>query len=136
MHERTQDAMAYVRTYGRPDLFITFTCNPQWVEIERELFIGQKSHHRHDLIARVFRQKLLIMMHLFKEKQIFGSLHCYMYTVEWQKRGLPHAHILLWLQEKIHPNQIDSIISAELPDQTTDPVLFDIVKKNMVHAGI
>ena len=27
MHERTQDAMTYVRTYGRPDLFITFTCN-------------------------------------------------------------------------------------------------------------
>ena len=28
MHERTQDAMSYVRHYGRPDLFITFTCNP------------------------------------------------------------------------------------------------------------
>lgn len=27
MHERTQDAMTYVRHYGRPDLFITFTCN-------------------------------------------------------------------------------------------------------------
>ncbi|KAI6655400.1 hypothetical protein LOD99_2235 [Oopsacas minuta] len=25
MHERTQDAMTYVRNYGRPDLFITFT---------------------------------------------------------------------------------------------------------------
>lgn len=25
MHERTQDAMTYVRHYGRPDLFITFT---------------------------------------------------------------------------------------------------------------
>lgn len=29
MHEYTQDAMTYVRQYGRPDLFITFTCNPQ-----------------------------------------------------------------------------------------------------------
>ena len=28
MHDRTQDAMTYVRNYGRPDLFITFTCNP------------------------------------------------------------------------------------------------------------
>ncbi|XP_077564699.1 uncharacterized protein LOC144180185 [Haemaphysalis longicornis] len=33
MHERTQDAMTYVRHYGRPDLFITFTCNPRWKDI-------------------------------------------------------------------------------------------------------
>lgn len=25
----TQDAMTYVRNYGRPDLFMTFTCNPK-----------------------------------------------------------------------------------------------------------
>jgi len=28
LHEKTQDAMTYVRNYGRPDLFVTFTCNP------------------------------------------------------------------------------------------------------------
>jgi hypothetical protein len=28
MHQYTQDAMSYVSKYGRPDLFITFTCNP------------------------------------------------------------------------------------------------------------
>ncbi|CAE1169587.1 unnamed protein product [Acanthosepion pharaonis] len=28
MHARTQDAMSYVRKYGRPDLFIIFTCKP------------------------------------------------------------------------------------------------------------
>ncbi|XP_067930639.1 uncharacterized protein [Watersipora subatra] len=37
MHERTQDAMTYVRNYGRPDLFITFTCNSKWDEISNEL---------------------------------------------------------------------------------------------------
>ena len=25
-----QDAMAISRTFGRPDLFVTFTCNPHW----------------------------------------------------------------------------------------------------------
>lgn len=29
MHEYVQDAMTYVRCYGRADLFITFTCNPK-----------------------------------------------------------------------------------------------------------
>lgn len=37
MHEYTQDAMTYVRNYGKPDLFITFTCNPHWPEIKQYL---------------------------------------------------------------------------------------------------
>ena len=37
MHEYVQD----VRHYGTSDLFITFTCNPQWTEIRQELFLGQ-----------------------------------------------------------------------------------------------
>ncbi|KIH43754.1 hypothetical protein ANCDUO_26234 [Ancylostoma duodenale] len=37
MHEYAQDAMLYVRSCGRPDLLITFTCNPEWTEIKDEL---------------------------------------------------------------------------------------------------
>ena len=58
MHERTQDALCYVRKQGRPDLFITFTTNPRWHEIQHELLPGQEAHDRPDLIARVFNQKL------------------------------------------------------------------------------
>ncbi|EYC03673.1 hypothetical protein Y032_0092g2555 [Ancylostoma ceylanicum] len=50
MHEYAQDAMLYVRTCGRPDLFITFTCNPEWIEIKEELLKGQVPSERHDLI--------------------------------------------------------------------------------------
>ena len=39
---------------------------------------------------------------------------CWM--AEWQKRGLPHAHILIWLVDKVRPEEIDKIISAEIPD--------------------
>ncbi|GFW35090.1 helitron_like_N domain-containing protein [Trichonephila clavipes] len=56
-----------------------------------------------------------------------------MYSIEWQKRGLPHAHILVWLINKITPDQIDQIISAEIPDKHIDPNLFDVVTKNMIH---
>jgi len=37
MHEQYHDSMAIARHYGRPDLFITITTNPQWTEITREL---------------------------------------------------------------------------------------------------
>ncbi|KIH43604.1 hypothetical protein ANCDUO_26385 [Ancylostoma duodenale] len=53
--------------------------------------------------------------------------------VEWQKRGLPHAHIITWLKDMIHPTQIDSIISAEILNPGQDPGLFEIITKNMIH---
>ncbi|XP_062518328.1 uncharacterized protein LOC134193517 [Corticium candelabrum] len=133
MQEKTKDALTYVKHYGRPDLFITFTCNPKWAEITAELLPGQASSNRHDIIARVFRQKIVKIIDLFTKYNIFDLTRCDMYSIEWQKRGLPHAHILLWLQQKLRPAQIDSFISAELPSQQEDPELHDIIKSHMVH---
>jgi hypothetical protein len=120
MHEYAQDAMTYVRNYGRPDLFITFTCNSGWPDIKEELLPGQSPTDRHDLTARVFKQKLIKLMDVISKCHIYGESRCWMYSMEWQKRGLPHAHILIWLQEKIRPSLIDSIISAELPNPEED----------------
>ena len=133
MHEYAQDAMTYVRQYGRPDLFITFTCNPKWVEITNLLLAGQSSNDRHDITARVFKQKLKALMNFVVKYNVFGEVRCWVYSIEWQKRGLPHAHILLWMVEKIRPYEIDSIICAEILDPEADPELYEIVKKNMIH---
>jgi len=46
---------------------------------------------------------------------------------------LPHCHILLWLEVKIQPDEIDKIISAELLNENSDPLLFNIMCKNMIH---
>ena len=133
MHERTQDAMTYVRHYGRPDLFITFTCNPRWKEITDTLLSGQTSSDRHDIIARVFHLKVKKMMALLNKGSLFGNVRCFMYSVEWQKRGLPHIHILLWLEQRISSIMIDKTICAEIPDPVQDPLLHNIVKTNMIH---
>jgi hypothetical protein len=133
MHEYTQDAMTYVRNYGRPDLFVTFTCNPKWQEIQEELPLGQAPSDRHDLLARVFKQKLIKLIKIVTKSHVFGPTRCWMYSIEWQKRGLPHAHILIWLKDKIKSDQIDSVISAELPDPQQDPRLFEIIIKTMIH---
>ncbi|XP_046965797.1 uncharacterized protein LOC124534146 [Vanessa cardui] len=133
LHEYTQDAFAYVRTYGRPDLFITFTCNPKWPEIADELLPGQSAIDRHDIVARVFRLKVKKLMTVINKGKIFGEVLCFMYSIEWQKRGLPHVHILLWLKEKLRPDQIDNIINAEIPDPNNDQSLHDIIVTNMIH---
>jgi len=49
------------------------------------------------------------------------------------KRGLPHAHILIWLIEQNIPNQIDQVIPVEIPDVDIDPDLFEVVTKYMIH---
>lgn len=133
MQEYIQDAMTYVRVHGRPDLFITFTCNPKWDEIKQCLLPGQAAHDRHDITARVFRQKLKSLMDLVVKHKAFGETKCWLYSIEWQKRGLPHAHILVWFANKIRPEEIDNIISAEIPDPDLDPELFQIVTTNMIH---
>ena len=63
-----QDSMAIVRKYGRPSLFITFTANPKWDEITRELLPGQTAADRPDLVARVFRIKVTHFLHDLKRK--------------------------------------------------------------------
>ena len=72
-------------------------------------------------------------MDVIRHGQLFGPVSCFMYTIEWQKRGLPHAHILLWLQSKLMSTDVESVISAELPNPQGDPVLFHIIKTNMIH---
>lgn len=74
------------------------TCNPNWPEILRELLPGQKATDRHDIVARVFHIKVAHFLAVINKGEIFGAVRCWMYTVEWQKRGLPHIHALIWLR--------------------------------------
>ncbi|GJY85469.1 ATP-dependent DNA helicase PIF1-like protein [Tanacetum coccineum] len=58
------------------------------------------------------------------------------YVIEFQKRGLPHAHILLWLEEYYRckaATNIDDIISAELPSPIADPARYKAVSDYMLH---
>jgi hypothetical protein len=50
------------------------------------------------------------------------------HVIEWQKRGLPHAHILLILHSDHKPwgpDEYDFMVSAELPDKDVHPILFE-----------
>ena len=60
--ELYQDAMYMVRKMGLPDLFITFTTNPEWDQIKKNLAPGQRPIDRPDLIAKVFQAKFQSFM--------------------------------------------------------------------------
>jgi len=131
-----QDAMALVRRFGRPTYFITFTCNPAWEEIKRELFPSHSAVDRPDLTSRVFNVKLKELLNDLLRGQVLGEVLAHTYVVEYQKRGLPHAHILLIMNPDDVPvsaADIDAVISAELPDKERCPNLWETVTTCMLH---
>ncbi|XP_028094699.1 uncharacterized protein LOC114294746 [Camellia sinensis] len=65
MYQRYQDAMALVQKYGKPDLFLTMTCNPNWPEIKAELLPGQSPHDRPDLLTRIFNFIFLLFLLIY-----------------------------------------------------------------------
>ena len=137
--EQFQDSMAIVRTYGKPHLFVTFTANAQWDEIKKSLFEGQDESlrkERPDLVAAVFHERQKELMDDILKRQVFGTVIAIVSVIEWQKRGLPHIHMLLTLDSEDDPRtpaDVDKLISAQIPDKTKNPKLFEIVKKQMVH---
>ena len=81
--------MAIVRAFGKPDLFITMTCNPAWEEVTQALLLNQRPEDRPDILARVFQMKLKSLLTDLdtKGKGIFGRTLAKLMVVEFQKRG-------------------------------------------------
>ncbi|XP_074283474.1 uncharacterized protein LOC141608023 [Silene latifolia] len=75
MYQSYQDAMAICRWYGNPHLFITFTANSRWPEIEAMLkyIPNQRPEDRPDIVARVFKLKLKQLLHCLKTERYFGT---------------------------------------------------------------
>ncbi|KAH9613206.1 hypothetical protein KSS87_004398 [Heliosperma pusillum] len=72
----------------------------------------------------------------FMKENYLDTMTISVYTVEFQKRGLPHAHILLFLhRDDKFPTaaDVDKIIYAEIPDPVEDPVLHAVVCAHMLH---
>jgi hypothetical protein len=128
------DAMALPIRYGKPDLFITFTCNPHWREIKAALPPRARWQHHVDIVERVFMIKLAQLINDIVKLEIFGTVLSYVFRIEWQARGLPHAHMLFILKDKIlSARHIDSIVSAEVPDPSVDAELHELVATHMLH---
>jgi hypothetical protein len=77
MYQNYQDSIAICRKYGCPDLFVTFTSNPAWTEILEALssIPGQQPSDRPDIVNRVFKMKLNMLIDDIKKKEFFGPIN-------------------------------------------------------------
>ncbi|XP_021985438.2 uncharacterized protein LOC110881517 [Helianthus annuus] len=138
MYKHYQDALAICRVHGNPQYFITFTCNVKWPKIERYMarFPSLKAQDRPDIIARVFQRKVKSIMNFLKTNKPFGDVAADLYMIEFQKRGLPHCHLLLWVTQPYRikdASDVDNYISAEIPNPILEPQLYKIVTDLMIH---
>ena len=86
---------------GKPDLFITFTGNPQWKEIQ--VRVSLLSNLQSDLLqenllpgctwqddpfltADVFYMKMKAFLSDIVDRELFGPVLSYSYSIEFQKR--------------------------------------------------
>ena len=136
MIEKCNDAVCMFAKVGLPSLFITITANPKWKNITDHLSNDEEPLDRPDLVSRVFKLKVNEIIDEIVKGQIFGRVLAYAYTVEYQKRGNPHIHLLVTLAEEDKLNNIedyDSIVSAEIPTPEEDLELHNLVVKHMIH---
>ncbi|XP_008184153.1 uncharacterized protein LOC103309719 [Acyrthosiphon pisum] len=102
-HTNQQFHLDEINPVGRRTILpSTFLGGPRWPEIVDNIPCWLKATDRPDLVARMFG---------------------YVYTIEFQKRGLSHAHILIILDEDsklLTADDVDSVVCAYLPDPTSE----------------
>ena len=130
--EQVSDALSLCREYGSPTLFVTITTNPKWPEIEARLRPGQSASDIPFIVARVFNSRLSEALRFIRKH--FGKVVYEIRVIEWQKRGLPHAHIVFKIDPQPPFGAIESLVRATIPSETENSRLRAAVLRHNIHS--
>jgi hypothetical protein len=109
-------------------------------QVQRELCSGEDASNRPDSVDRLFNLKKKALLTDLRHLCIFDKFLATVWTIEYQKRCLPHCYILLFLSSEdsnrlLDPRYIDRAVRAEIPlaKEDLDGVLTEIFKGVMIH---
>ena len=136
MHELFMDAMALMNRKGSPSLFLTMTMHPKDEKLLLSILNttpGEKAHNAPDLVSRIFNELVKDLIEMVGVRHVFGECTGWTYSIEFQKRRLPHIHMLIILKNppKMSPD-FDRYVSAEIPPEFNTE-LRKIVATNNLH---
>ena len=135
MRKRYIHAIILVQRFSEPDIFLTMTYNPNWLKIKKELLVRKELQDRLDLVTRVFHAKLEQLINELFKKEIFGAIAAFVCVVEFQKRGLSHAHFVIILKHShklTSLEQYDDIVCAKLPNLEENVHIYNAIIRHMM----
>ena len=157
------EVLAFIRQKGVPSFWHTVTCaDLEWTDLLRIL---SRKYWKKDLtqeeineptnqqkcellncdpvtVARLFQNRLDLYLKVVLKSSINilgGKILYYAIKIEFQMRGSPHAHMLIWVSPHVKLTEqtvpifieyINKIVSADVPDEKTNP---ELVKKYQTH---
>lgn len=88
--EVENDGFLLSAKFGAPNFFLTLTMNLEWNEFKdiKEF----DPYHNGAAISRIFKIRFHRLLKYLSSSQLFGKIHAYIWRIEYQQRGLPHAH--------------------------------------------
>ena len=160
-----RDLFAMIRQLGIPIFFVTFSAaDRRWKDIDNAILVSQgkqpmtEEQHKNmtweqhcEIImsnpvsaARIFEKRVhaFIKDVIMSEANPIGKVQDYFYRTEFQQRGWPHIHMVVWVENAPRFNEdpedevikfIDEYISCEVPPET-DKELYDIVTNVQTHS--
>ncbi len=84
----------------------------------------------------MFKIKLKELINDIHKNHILGRTIARIYVVEFQKRGLLHAHILIFFTKGWKPHtveDVDRMINAEVPNSETNKLAHETVARSTMH---
>lgn len=104
--------------------------------LERRGFTASEYMHVPDAVVRTFLGRTGTMLSDVVNRAVFGRVKAYVGVHEFTTSLLPHFHLAVILNEvdrPVTPDDIDALVSCEIPSEEDDPELFQLVMSLMMH---
>ena len=118
--------------FGDPDLMLTFTFVNKWKEVAE--FENEINSYKFDKVDIRFCpvEEMIIWCNRFfdiKAKgfqslidgMYLGKVLHYTWRLEFQARGAPHVHALVWLEKRLSLEHISKTFFASIPNKHKTP---------------
>ena len=148
---RNSELKCMIREWGTPTLFLTFSCaeyeSPDIINYLKKVNNVPDNYPQGKLctedpisVSRKFSQKFHSFFQTVLVKgQVLGAISHFFWKKEYQARGAPHYHAVVWIDgapiigksdTSIVLDWVQERITCRIPDETTNPELNEVLTKN------
>jgi hypothetical protein len=117
-HTVATKCFAISSQFGCSTFFLTFSMHPHWPDYQA-LKLNSGNWSDSTVMSIVFKSKLSALITFLQDRKVLGLINAFVWRVEYQKRGLPHAHIWLWTDFNAQNlDAVDSVINIQYPKES------------------